>query len=243
MYNLIDFRKYFFDKYCTQEWMQSSREKYKNAQPFSHIVIDDFLPEEILDAVIKSFASYDPRTWVRYVGDTDRKLTSRSDALIPQITRSVLHELNSGFFLDWLSILTNTPRLISDSRLHGGGMHLIEKGGYLHIHTDFNILTEYGLERQLNLLLYLNKDWKDEYNGHLELWNADKTACVQKIAPIFNRCVIFNIHDKSWHGHPEPLNTPRGINRKSLALYYYNVSDEAVKNSAKKYRPTLFELT
>lgn len=239
MNNLIDFRKFFLEKYCSAKWMNESKESYKHAQPFPHIVIDDFLPEEIVNSVLKSFGSYNYDKWLRCYDDANIKLVSVTEILIPQIIRSVIHELNSGFFVEWLSYLTDIPSLISDSRLHGGGMHLIEPGGFLQIHTDFNIIPNFGLERQINLLFYLNKNWKDEYNGHLELWNNDKTLCVKKIAPIFNRCVIFKTDEKSWHGHPTPLNTPLGITRKSLALYYYNVSEEAVAIAAKKFRPVL----
>jgi hypothetical protein len=47
-------------------------------------------------------------------------------------------------------------------------------------------------------------------------------ACVRKVAPAFNRCVIFSTTDFSYHGHPEPLACPVGVTRKSLALYYYS---------------------
>lgn len=233
----IDFRKFFLSKYYSKEWMNRSIEQYSNAQPFPHIVIDDFLPEELCNSVLKSFGSYDYHKWLRFYNEASKKLVSVKEFLLPQTIRNVLNELNSGYVLNWLSHLTGIPRLISDSHLNGGGMHLIEPGGFLEVHTDFNIIPNYGLERQLNLLLYLNKNWKDEYNGHLELW--DDHSCVKKVAPIFNRCVIFKTDEKSWHGHPLPLNTPLGITRKSLALYYYNVSDEAVEIAAKKFRPTL----
>ena len=104
----------------------------------------------------------------------------------------------------------------------GGGLHQIERGGYLKIHADFNRHPKFNLDRRLNLLLYLNENWKEEYGGHLELWNNQMTACVRRISPIFNRCVIFNTTDFSYHGHPEPLTCPEHVTRKSLALYYYS---------------------
>lgn len=70
----------------------------------------------------------------------------------------------------------------------------------------------------------MNKNWKDEYNGHLELWdfkNNNKGKLLEKISPIFNRAVIFETNEISYHGHPHPLNTPKNINRKSIATYYY----------------------
>jgi hypothetical protein len=247
MYNLIDFREYFVDKYYRQDWIEPARHHYKTAEPFRHIVIDNFLPEEILDAALEAFNQYD---WnaenqnLRFSGERENlKITSKNDLFIPQVIRNVLHELNSGFVLDWLQYLTDTPRLVADTRLYGGGMHHILNNGKLGVHIDFNVARLTGMYRQLNLLLYLNKDWKDEYNGDLELWNADKTKCVQKISPIFNRCVIFNTTGRSWHGHPIPLNVPEGVTRKSLALYYYNTSDEDAFNASVKAHSTLWEAT
>jgi len=240
MYNLIDFRQYFVDKYYKDEWIYSAREHYQAAQPFPHIVIDNFLPDEVLDAALSVFDQYDSKQWLSFSNENELKLASREEIFIPQVIRAILHELNSGFVLNWLSFLTNTPRLVADTRLYGGGMHRIENGGKLNVHIDFNVENRTGLYRQLNLLLYLNKDWKDEYNGHLELWNEDKTQCVQKISPIFNRCVIFNTTGKSWHGHPVPLNVPSSVARKSLALYYYNVSDKNAFDASLEAHTTLW---
>jgi hypothetical protein len=113
----------------------------------------------------------------------------------------------------------------------GGGLHQIERGGYLKIHADFNRHPKFKLERRLNLLLYLNENWKEEYGGHLELWNREMTHFVHKILPTFNRCVIFNTTDTSYHGHPEPLACPQGMTRKSLALYYYSNGRPAEEES------------
>jgi Rps23 Pro-64 3,4-dihydroxylase Tpa1-like proline 4-hydroxylase len=243
MYNLIDFRQYFIDKYYRDDWIYPARERYNNAQPFPHIVIDDFLPKEVLDAAVDSFDQYDSNNWLSFSNQNELKLASKDEVFIPQVIRSILHELNSGFVLNWLSFLTNTPRLVADTRLYGGGMHRIENGGKLSVHIDFNVENRTGLYRQLNLLLYLNKEWKDEYNGHLELWNTDKTKCESKISPIFNRCVIFNTTGRSWHGHPTPLNAPAGVARKSLALYYYNVSDQTAFDASIQAHTTLWSPT
>lgn len=84
------------------------------------------------------------------------------------------------------------------------------------------------MARKLNLLLYLNKDWNEEWGGDLELWDKNKENCITKISPIANRCVIFNTTGFAWHGHPLPLNCPSNITRKSLALYYYNVDNSII---------------
>ena len=100
-------------------------------------------------------------------------------------------------------------------------MHQIVRGGKLAIHADFNTHRRYGLDRRLNLLLYLNKNWREEYGGHLELWDRNMSGCQAKVLPVFNRVMIFSTTDYTYHGHPDPLNCPDGMTRKSLALYYF----------------------
>ena len=92
----------------------------------------------------------------------------------------------------------------------------------MKIHVDFCRHPETNLDRRLNLLLYLNKDWREEYGGHLELFDTDVESCQKKILPLFNRMVIFNTTDYTYHGHPDPLTCPQGLCRNSLALYYFS---------------------
>jgi Rps23 Pro-64 3,4-dihydroxylase Tpa1-like proline 4-hydroxylase len=102
-----------------------------------------------------------------------------------------------------------------------GGLHQIERGGFLDVHIDFNVHPKLRLDRRLNMLIYLNHDWPEEYGGHLELWSRDMTSCEKRILPLFNRTVIFSTTDGSFHGHPRPLSCPEGRTRKSVSLYYY----------------------
>lgn len=238
---MFDIRNYFVEKYYSSEWLSQAIERYHSADPFPHIVIDDFLPEEILDKVVQQIDNYSLSDWHKFDGKYELKLMSKSEFSIPQYTRFLLFELNAGYILNWLERLTGVPGLIADMRLYGGGVHNIERGGKLGIHIDFNVEQKTRMRRQLNLLLYLNRDWNEDWGGHLELWNADKTQCVQKISPIFNRCVIFNTNGKPWHGHPHPLNTPEGVTRKSLALYYYNVGEENAFFAGLDSHSTIFE--
>ncbi len=141
-------------------------------------------------------------------------------------TRRLLAELNSATFIDFLERLTGIEGLIPDPHFEGGGLHQIEPGGHLKVHADFNRHPRTGLERRLNVLVYLNRDWKDEYGGHLELWDRSMTRCERKLLPVFNRCVIFATTDHAYHGHPEPLTCPDDRARRSMALYYYTSSPE-----------------
>jgi hypothetical protein len=196
--------------------------QYATADPFPHIVIDDFLPAAALRKVAETFPKAGEIDWHRSVNPRQKKLAAEDETLINEDARWLLYQLNSATFMKFLEMLTGIEGLLPDPYFAGGGLHQIERGGYLKIHADFNRHPAFKLDRRLNLLLYLNEDWKEEYGGHLELWNKDMTHSVRRILPTFNRCVIFNTTDLSYHGHPEPLTCPIGMTRKSLALYYYS---------------------
>jgi hypothetical protein len=119
--------------------------------------------------------------------------------------------------------------LVPDPYFEGGGYHEITQDGHLSVHADFNHHGPMNLERRINVLIYLNKDWKDEYGGQLELWDNDMKRCVKSFVPLFNRCVIFNTNSNSNHGNPQPVNHPDGMARRSIALYYYTATWDATK--------------
>jgi hypothetical protein len=196
---------------------------YKTAQPFPHIVIDDFFDPVILDRVLSEFPGEDGIDWQRYAAPkTEVKLASKSEQQIGLFTRYLIYSLNSAAFMNFLEQLTGISGLLPDPHLWGGGLHQIMPGGKLAVHTDFNRYEHMKLDRRLNVLLYLNRDWHDDWAGHLELWSRDMSACVQKVAPVFNRLVCFSTTDFSYHGHPDTLRCPPGRARRSLALYYYS---------------------
>jgi hypothetical protein len=198
------------------------RTGYPGAHPFPHVVIDDFLPPEVADQALDEFPGPSSIDWVRFNHGGALKLGSRNELELSAFTRSVLYQLNSAALLQFLESLTGIGGLVSDPYFEGGGLHQIERGGFVKIHADFNVHPKLRLERRLNLLIYLNRDWKEEYGGHLELWNHAMTRCEKRILPLFNRCVIFSTTDRAFHGHPEPLTCPAGMTRKSLALFYYS---------------------
>lgn len=200
---------------------QERRAGYAIAAPFPHVAIDDFLPPDVLDLVLAEFPNADAIDWRRFSSGTGRKLATRDEAQLGPYTLALIHQLNSSRFIRFLETLTGIAGLIPDPHLEGGGLHQIEPGGYLKIHADFNRHEKLGLDRRLNVLIYLNKDWREEYGGHLELWTPDMSRCARKLLPIFNRCVVFSTTDFSFHGHPERLRCPEFLSRKSIALYYY----------------------
>ncbi len=205
-----------------QTLAEQHRREYAAAEPFPHIVIDDFLPKAVLERVISEIPRPGEVGWIEFDDARGKKLASKFETQLGSATRALLYQLNSSVFVDFLETLTGISGLVPDPHLWGGGVHQIVRGGFLKVHADFNRHPRLKLDRRLNLLLYLNTEWQEEWGGHLELWDRDMTECRKKILPIFGRCVVFSTTDFAYHGHPDPLNCPAGTTRKSLALYYYS---------------------
>jgi 2OG-Fe(II) oxygenase superfamily len=199
--------------------------QYRENQPFSHVGIDNFFDV----AIIKELAAHYPgefdarwnRTFLDAGSYEEQKLSlDRLGDLPPQIQLFV-NALNSHLFLEFLEDLSGIQGLIPDPYLSGGGLHMIPRGGRLAVHADFNRHRELNLDRRLNLLVYLNFDWKAEWGGALELWDKDVKRKEKSYLPIANRMVVFSTTDTAFHGHPDPLTSPKGQYRRSIALYYY----------------------
>ena len=188
------------------------RERYTSAQPFPHIVIDGLFADETLDAILAEFPRPDEIEWAAFDNATEKKLGYKhTSPLGPAICGISSGEMSSPPVLQFLEALTGIEGLIPDPYFGGAGPHQILPGGFLKIHADFNWHPLLKLDRRLNLLVYLNKDWREEYGGHLELWDRDMTRCGQRILPVFNRTVVFSTTDFSFHGHPTPLACPPGM--------------------------------
>ena len=219
------------------------REQFADGAPFPHVVIDNLFDPTILDAVVAEFPKPQDRTdWIRAKRDTSVKLAMPHDWKLGPATRLFLNQLNCSAFVQFLERLTGIEGLIPDPHFEGGGIHQIERGGYLKVHADFNVHERLRLDRRLNAIVYLNRGWQEEWGGHLELWDRSMSIAVQKIAPEFNRLVVFATIDWGFHGHPDPLQTPEGVTRRSLATYYYSSGrpdDElaAAHNSLYQRRP------
>ena len=222
------------------------KNKFVSAKPFPYIEIDNFFNEKFLNNILDSFPkmSENKHNFNRN-NKAEVKFATNLPENIPDNINKFIEYLNSYFFLNFLKDLTGIKeKLIPDPYLEGAGLHEIKTGGFLKIHSDFNLHPELKLNRRLNLLIYLNKDWKQEWGGHLELWDRDMKSCKVKIPPLFNKMVIFNTTDFSFHGHPEPLNCPNNVTRKSIALYYYTngrPSNEINFENGHMDRPTLFQ--
>jgi len=193
---------------------------YASAKPFPHAVMDDFLPAEWLEAVLDEFPAPDDME-IQFDSARQTKSASQDWSSFGPATRHVIAELNSGPFIAFLERLTGVDHLIPDPHLAGGGLHQIRRGGKLGVHADFNRHEELRVDRRLNLLVYLNKDWDEAWGGAFEMWSTDMLRCEERVAPLFNRCVVFSTTDTSFHGHPDPLDCPPDRSRRSIAMYYY----------------------
>lgn len=198
-------------------------EIYSQNSPFPHIVIDDFLEPVWAAKIANSLEASDIRTWNYDDGVKEHQVNKRwlSDvSLMDPVVGDTLLYFNSDPALSFFSTLTGIDALQGDPRFVGGGVHVTERNGKLDVHADFNIHPDLGLHRRVNALLYLNRDWRREWNGQLELY-AKNGECEVEVDPLFNRLVVFTITDDALHGVPRLLQCPEDRKRFSLALYYY----------------------
>ncbi len=206
------------------ELIQLGKDKnaeYVSNAPFPNTYFDDFFNKEELKKVLLEFPDLGDKQDIKFENPNEVKLASRGEYRFGPQATEFAHFLNSQPFLEFLSNLTGIPNLLPDPYFEGGGFHQIKPGGYLKIHADFNKHRLTGLDRRLNVLVYLNEDWDESYGGHFELWDTEMKGCVKKILPLFNRMAMFSTTDFSYHGHPDKLTCPPGRSRKSMALYYY----------------------
>jgi Rps23 Pro-64 3,4-dihydroxylase Tpa1-like proline 4-hydroxylase len=196
--------------------------EYTEAKPFPHIVIDDLFDNSLLNKILEEF----PRN-IHQIGDNfdnkvEKKLSLNDTNKFSYETNNFINFLNSKKFINFLQNITDVKeKLIPDPYLIGGGLHELKEEGYLNVHADFNLHPTMKLDRRLNILIYLNKDWRSEFGGNLELWDKKMEKCEKKIIPIFNKTVIFSTTYNSFHGNPQKINHPSKKSRKSLAMYYY----------------------
>ena len=197
--------------------------QYRSAKPFPHIVLDNFVPIEVLREVNREFPGHEKGRF------DDAYSQLKTGYALDKIRSPYIHDflaaLNSAAMLNFLEQMTGIKGLVADQRFTGGGLHETRRGGHLSIHADFNLHPITRLRRRLNLILFLNEEWDDAWGGKLELWDKRMTRCEKSVAPVMGRAIIFNTDSDSYHGHPDPLETPEDVTRRSIALYYYTAPD------------------
>jgi hypothetical protein len=226
-----------FDYERWEQQLPDLKKTYNTENPYPHICMDNFLEKDTADKAMASFPSVKDEGWIHYVHFNERKHGLNKMEVLPPFIQEVITELNSDRFVGWVSELTGIPNLKADEMLEGGGLHQSLRNGFLNIHADFTVHPhKKHWQRRVNILIYLNEDWQEEYNGHLELWTRDMKECKQRILPIFNRCCIFNTDADSYHGVPEKILCPEDSTRKSIALYYFTEHEEVQIKRSTNYQ-------
>jgi len=199
---------------------------YEKGQPFKYVIIDNFFKEEIAKELADQFPDYNnDKVWNIYKNQLENKRLTPDWNLFPPATYRAFTYLNSPEFLKIIGEIISIDNIIPDMGLHGGGWHITPSGGKLNVHLDYSIHPKLKLERRANLIIYMSEDWKPEYGGQLGLWSHDveknlPKECISKIDAIFNRAVLFDTTQNSWHGLPDEITSPKNVNRKSLNIYY-----------------------
>lgn len=195
------------------------------SEPFDHIVIDNFLDEELAKKLSSDFMDYDSPNWFCYNNPLEHKKTSNNWYHFPPTTYQYMAYLNSPEFIKRIEDITGINNLRPDIGLHGAGWHIHGRGGKLNVHLDYSIHPKLNLLRKLNIIIYLEPDWDPAWGGGLELWSNDPETNkpLKKVKHVdykFNRAVLFDTTQHSWHGFADPLTCPEHKHRKSIAMYY-----------------------
>ena len=207
-------------------------EAYRAAAPFPHLVVDGVLHQDAFDRAVAEFPGMRDEFWAGYLHVNETKYSNtHPDTWGPTLTQ-VAKEFCSPEFVGFLERLTGIDDLLPDWSMDGGGLHQTMTGGHLNIHADFS--THHIHEnwaRRVNILLYLNEEWREEWGGELELWDGDMTAKQAGVKPAGNRMLIFTTSLDSFHGHPDPLTCPDDVARRSMALYYFTEEEQVLRRS------------
>lgn len=222
--------------------IKNSFKNYKTL-PFDHCVVDEFLQNDFALQLESEIMEYDSQKWNFYNNQIEHKKTCNIWDIFPKNTYSIFSFLNSQYFVTFLSKQVGV-KLYPDVGLNGGGWHIHGHGGNLNPHLDYSIHPKLELQRKLNIIIYLSSNLKEEHGGHLGLYEHEKESSsapklIKEIQPIFNRAIIFDTTQNSWHGMSRKLQVPDGVYRKSLAIYYLCVPPQEVDKRGKAlFAPT-----
>lgn len=219
--------KTILDKLSSEE-LQKLSDKFRKETPFNYVVIDNFLSEEDALALSREFPSYDNEFWYSYDNPLEIKKASNNWNMFETKTYQFFTHVLSDSFTQKVEILLygeSDNKLKGDIGLHGGGFHTHKSGGKLNPHLDYSIHPKLGLQRTINLILYINPEWRPEYGGALGLWEHNSETgkpgkLVKKVDCVFNRAILFNTTQNSWHGICNEITAPGNLTRNSLATYY-----------------------
>ena len=222
----------------TRNW-RALNQQFLASQPFNHVVIDDFFLPEVAEQLAKEFPAYDDAVaWnAHYNNPIENKKACNHWDKFPRTTYAAFHYLCSAGFENIVSEITGNQGIQADVGLHGGGWHAHAKSGKLNVHLDYSIHPKLQLERHYNLIIYITPDWNPQWGGGLELWDHAEDGTPSELAVTvenrFNRAVLFDTTQNSWHGLPKDLTCPEGVMRRSMAVYYVTEPEPNVNNRSR----------
>ena len=209
---------------CAKKIVKAIPQEQFFHQPYEHAVIDNFFPEELANSCLNNFPPLSDPCW-EHQNDKDIEVKYRtnwkSEFDIPVGILDAVQILNSSIVMKAMSTLMRIKKLIPDPYYTGGGLNVTTRGGLLDVHVDGNYHDATGLNRRLNAIVYLNPNYQSDWGGEFGVYDKTGDNCVKKIEPLYNRLIIFNTHDTSFHGLPDPVNFPKDEQRRSIILYYY----------------------
>lgn len=201
---------------------------FAGASPFRHVVIDDFFEASFAQRLLAQFPGFEQGNFLSEDGRPGSKSTFERVRALGDGFAGLDDLIRDDGFLRLLGDITGIDGLRYDPWYLGGGTHENRHDGGLEAHVDFNFHPLERWQRRLNLIVYLNPGWREEWGGALELFSDPAAGPEHAIAPVFNRCVIFETHGHSWHGFNRIVlpDGERGQSRKSVALYFYTPAAE-----------------
>ena len=217
---------YFGDWIKNDKKLLELNKKFINAEPYEHIIIPNFLNENYAEKIFKEFPTdITSKSWYKYNNPIEKKFANDNINNMPRCIKKFFNLLSCKEIIKKINLLSGIKELEHDPYLHGAGIHIHTKGGKLDMHLDYEKHPHLNKERRLNIILYMSKNWKEEWNGETQLWDKDLTNCVIKSPVVFNSAIIFKTNETSWHGLPEEIKCPENVLRKTVAYYYISPLD------------------
>lgn len=214
---------------------------YLSQYPYPHIVIDDFIESAVLNKSLNEMIVYPYWGYDNTNYSADHQINKFFapwcyDPCLQDIkneaptTYELMNYFNSFVFIAFLEELTGIQNLLPDISFYGGAVHKLKRGGKLDVHADYTFHPQQKTYRRLTMLLYMNKNWDKSWGSDLELWERDMSRCVKKIEPLFNRFVLFDVTENTFHGHPHPLDCPEDVSRFSFTMSYFTKEKPEIYN-------------
>lgn len=194
--------------------------KKVSSDPTDIWIVDNFLPQNIYEAIVKQITDIPDAQWSTFANDSSSRSECRNPVNAP-LLETLQNTFNSSKTINWLQEQIGITGLVADPHLRGGGLCKVHNGYKLDLHTDFNWNDQIKLNRKVNLILYLNECWDESWGGDLEFWDNEKTKCMHRLTPKPNRLAFWIYDTDLVHGFPNQLQTPDDTSRDNLILFYY----------------------